>query len=188
MSEGLVEWQDQQHNYWTGVEKRGPPWRSLEEGCSEQKPRQVSESWRKERTQRPASPSINRPRLFHAVVSLWCWHICRLREKIFMELGHEPRREGGEGGERKGMRHLDSNSGQRRSLCGQRKPPVTWCDGGGQKAKTGTGTWRPDSRWILLFLNIHPPNPGSFCINPRPLNLCSIGVYGRDPPHPIAPP
>lgn len=100
MSEGLAGWQGQQHNYWTGGKKKKKTGaamarRSPEEGCSEQKPRQVSQSWRKEGTQRPASPSINRPRLFHAVVGLWCWHICRLREKIFMELGHEPKREGG---------------------------------------------------------------------------------------------
>lgn len=43
------------------------------------------------------SPSINRPWLFHAVVGLWCWHVCRLREKIFVELGHKPEGEGGKG-------------------------------------------------------------------------------------------
>lgn len=46
-------------------------------------------------TQWPMSPSINWPWLFHAVVGLWCWHICRLRKKILMELCQKPRREGG---------------------------------------------------------------------------------------------
>lgn len=43
------------------------------------------------------SPLINWPRLFHAVVGLWCWHIRWLGEKIFMELGHKPERRQGRG-------------------------------------------------------------------------------------------
>lgn len=42
-------------------------------------------------------PLINWPRLFHAVVSLWCRHVCWLGEKIFMELGHKPERRQGRG-------------------------------------------------------------------------------------------
>lgn len=39
------------------------------------------------------SPSVNRPRLFHAVVSLRCRHVCRLWKKILMELGQKPEKE-----------------------------------------------------------------------------------------------
>lgn len=50
------------------------------------------------------SSSINRSGLLHAVMGLRRRHICRLGEKIFMELRHKPAREDGgvreEGGER----------------------------------------------------------------------------------------
>lgn len=44
-------------------------------------------------TERPACPSVNWSRLFHAVVGLWCRHICRLWKKILMELGQKPEKE-----------------------------------------------------------------------------------------------
>lgn len=56
---------------------------------------------KKKREPMATSPLINWPRLFHAVVGLWCRHIRWLREKIFMELSHKPERrwerEGGRG-------------------------------------------------------------------------------------------
>lgn len=58
---------------------------------------------RKEKTKRPASLSINRPRLLHAVVGLGRRHVRRLGEKVLVELGQKPEREredrGGGGGE-----------------------------------------------------------------------------------------
>lgn len=45
---------------------------------------------KKKREPMATSPLINWPRLFHAVVGLWCRHVRWLGEKIFMELSHKP--------------------------------------------------------------------------------------------------
>lgn len=46
ISEGLAGWHEQEHNYWTGGGEEGAAMarRSPEEGYSQQKPRQVSQS------------------------------------------------------------------------------------------------------------------------------------------------
>lgn len=91
----LVSWptrQRQKRSWGRKIDVKKQNFRQSSSACAQAK---------KKREPMATSPLINWPRLFHAVVCLWCRHVRWLGEKIFMELSHKPerrrKREGGRG-------------------------------------------------------------------------------------------